>query len=116
MKQNNIDLIEFPAVSIKDISAVKDFYAKVFDWKFQDWGDDYIDTKSSGVACGFNADPTHRPSKPLVVIYTEEIESSKQKIISAGGKITKDIFSFPGGKRLHFTDFAGNELAVWSDK
>lgn len=116
MKQNNIDLIEFPAESIKEISAVKDFYTKVFGWDFQDWGEDYIDTKSGGIACGFNADMAHRPSKPLVVIYTEDIELLKQKVISSGGKITKDTFSFPGGKRFHFTDLAGNELAVWSDK
>lgn len=116
MKQNKIDLIEFPAESIKDISAAKNFYANVFGWNFQDLDEDYIDTKSSGVACGFNADPSHRPSKPLVVVYSEDIESSKQKVVSSGGKITKDIFSFPGGKRFHFTDLAGNELAAWSDK
>lgn len=116
MKQYKIDLIEFPAKSIQDISNIKNFYTKVFNWDFQDWGKDYIDTKSSGTACGFNADQTNRPSKPLVVIYAKNIESTKQKIISSGGKITKDIFSFPGGKRFHFTDIAGNELAVWSDK
>ena len=25
-------------------------------------------------------------------------------------------FSFPGGRRFHFTDPGGTELAVWSDK
>jgi predicted enzyme related to lactoylglutathione lyase len=40
----------------------------------------------------------------------------KNKIIFARGSITKDIFSFPGGKRFHFVDPSENELAVWSDK
>ena len=36
--------------------------------------------------------------------------------LEAAGKITREIFAFPGGRRFHFKDPAGNELAVWSDK
>jgi predicted enzyme related to lactoylglutathione lyase len=32
-----------------------------------------------------------------------------------GGHIAKLIFPFPGGRRFHFTEPAGNEFAVWSD-
>ncbi|VVT23323.1 Glyoxalase family protein [Marinobacter salarius] len=34
------------------------------------------------------------------------------------GKINhtmQDIFSFPGGRRFHFSDPNGNEYAVWSE-
>ncbi|MCL5974973.1 MAG: VOC family protein, partial [Gammaproteobacteria bacterium] len=31
------------------------------------------------------------------------------------GKIPQVIFSFPGGRRFHFTDPNGNEYAVWSE-
>jgi predicted enzyme related to lactoylglutathione lyase len=34
---------------------------------------------------------------------------------SAGGTIARPIFSFPGGRRFHFVDPAGNELAVWGE-
>jgi predicted enzyme related to lactoylglutathione lyase len=38
------------------------------------------------------------------------------KVAASGGTIVKEIFSFPGGRRFHFTDPSGNELAIWSDK
>ena len=52
----------------------------------------------------------------LVVLYHKDLDLIKNKIVESGGRISKDIFSFPGGRRFHFTDPAGNELAVWSDK
>jgi predicted enzyme related to lactoylglutathione lyase len=33
-----------------------------------------------------------------------------------GGRIVQEIFEFPGGRRFHFRDPSGNELAVWSDR
>jgi len=34
---------------------------------------------------------------------------------AAGGEITHPIFAFPGGRRFHFRDPSGNDLAVWSE-
>lgn len=116
MKESNkIDFVEFPAGSASDVSEAKRFYGAVFEWSFKDWGEDYIDTTSSGMGSGFNADPDHRPTYPLVVIHVADLETALTRILAAGGKITKDIFSFPGGRRFHFKDPIGNELAVWSD-
>ena len=42
-------------------------------------------------------------------------KAQEAKIRQAGGKIVKPIFSFPGGRRFHFSDPSGNELAVWSE-
>lgn len=115
-RANQVDFIEFPAKSVAGVAKAKTFYAETFGWSFQDWGDDYADTSSSGVSSGFNADPEHRPAKPLVVIYAPDLDEARAKVVSAGGKITKDIFAFPGGKRFHFVDPCGNELAAWSDR
>ena len=52
----------------------------------------------------------------LVVLYHENLEEIQERIISVGGIISKEIFEFPGGKRFHFTDPSGNELAIWSEK
>ena len=113
---NQIDFIEFPADSVASLQKAKAFYSETFGWSFKDWGDDFADTSSSGVGSGINADPTHRPTKPLVVIYTPDLDAAYGKVVAAGGKITKETFSFPGGKRFHFTDPCGNELAAWSDR
>ncbi|MGN6521122.1 MAG: VOC family protein [Dokdonella sp.] len=71
-------------------------------------------TPSSGVGSGINADATHRPPHPLAVIHARDLEGTRSRVIAAGGEITREIFAFPGGRRFHFRDPAGNELAVWS--
>lgn len=115
-REHRVDFIEVPAKSIESLKASQSFYQSVFGWSFQQGGDDYIDTSGSGVGFGVNADSTHRPKAPLVVLFASDLERSLERVVEAGGKITKDIFAFPGGRRFHFRDPAGNELAIWSDK
>ena len=52
---------------------------------------------------------------PLVVIYVDDLAATEKQIRDAGGKITKNAFSFPGGSRFHFADPDGNELAAWTE-
>ena len=111
---NHVDLIEFPVKSVGELQSSKQFFSQVFGWKFQDWGEDYVDTKDSGVSTGLIADPQSQASMPLTVIYVDGLEEAYRKIVDAGGMITKEIFSFPGGRRFHFKEPSGNELAVWS--
>jgi predicted enzyme related to lactoylglutathione lyase len=113
---NCFDFIEFPAGNVKDSNKLKDFYKNLFGWSYNDWGDKYCDTHSSGLSSGINADPRHRPRHPLAIIYAIDLEGVREKVIESRGVITQEIFSFPGGRRFHFTDPSGNELAVWSDK
>ena len=78
------------------------------------YGDDYADTDGSGVYSGINAEnPT---PTPLVIVYVMNLQQAYSKVKAAGGSITKEIFDFPGGKRFHFTDSSGNQLAIWSDR
>ena len=49
------------------------------------------------------------------MIYALDLEAQERRVKQAGGAIVRAIFSFPGGRRFHFTDPSGNELAVWSD-
>jgi predicted enzyme related to lactoylglutathione lyase len=115
-RENCIDFLEFPAEDVGRLIQAKDFYKKIFNWSYKDWGDDYSDTQSSGLSSGINADPGHRPKYPLAVIYALDLEAVREKVVELNGVITREIFSFPGGRRFHFKDPAGNELAVWSDK
>ena len=108
-----IDYIEFPGA---DLPALKRFYQDVFGWVFTDYGPDYTSFADGRIAGGFTKETQPRPLGPLVVIYADDLAAVQQKIQSANGKIVKPIFEFPGGKRFHFTDPSGNELAVWSDK
>jgi predicted enzyme related to lactoylglutathione lyase len=108
-----IDYIELPTT---DISAAKAFYTGVFGWKTQDWGPDYTSFEDGRLAGGFRKEAEVTPGGPLVVLYAVDLEAVAAAVPSHGGAIVKEIFSFPGGRRFHFTDPSGNELAVWSDK
>jgi predicted enzyme related to lactoylglutathione lyase len=111
-KDNHINYIEFKA---KDLERTKEFYSKCFDWTFTDYGATYIAFSNSGLEGGFEKTENDIVNGVLIVLYHNDLKLIKGKIIAAGGKITKDIFSFPGGRRFHFLDPSGNELAVWSE-
>jgi len=111
-----INYVEFPAT---DISATKAFFEKAFNWTFEDYGPEYTAFSNAGLDGGFfKSELTASTAKgsALIVFYSEALEKTESKILEAGGTIVKPIFSFPGGRRFHFSDPNGNEYAVWSDK
>ena len=111
-----IDYLELPA---RDFDAVQAFYEKAFGWKFTDYGPDYRAFNDGKIDGGFYKSENRSSTEngaALIILYAFALEQTKETVISSGGKILKDIFSFPGGRRFHFTDPNGNELAVWSDK
>ena len=109
MPNLKIVYLELPA---NELAASRNFYANLFGWSFQDYGPTYAAFTESGTEGGFNADPAERTKAPLPVIESQNLEETEQSVLKAGGKITLPIFSFPGGRRFHFTDPAGNELAI----
>ena len=44
-----------------------------------------------------------------------DLKATEAAIIAAGGSIVVPTFEFPGGRRFHFSDGAGNVLGVWSE-
>ena len=114
-KQNNgrIDYIEFPAM---DVAKTKVFYQDVFGWKFTDYGPDYTSFEDGRLSGGFTKESRVMRGGALIVLYASDLTTTERKVRDAGGVIVKDAFSFPGGRRFHFTDPSGNELAVWSEK
>lgn len=114
-KNNKINYIEIPA---KNIEATKAFFSDVFDWSFVDYGPDYCSFFAQGVDGGFFKSDlvvSTKKGSPLIVLYSNLLETIQEKIEAFGGKIIKPIFSFPGGRRFHFSDPNGNEFAVWSE-
>jgi predicted enzyme related to lactoylglutathione lyase len=109
---NHINYIEFKA---NDLGAIKKFYSTVFGWEFTDYGDEYVAFSNSGLEGGFEFSEEPISNGALIVLYHDKLEETQQKVESAGGIISVPIFSFPGGRRFHFIDPAGNELAVWSE-
>ena len=109
---NHINYIEFKA---HDLKAIKTFYSKAFGWKFTDYGDSYIAFEDSGLQGGFEKTSQPITNGVLVVLYHNNLEEIRERLIQLGATIAVDIFSFPGGKRFQFFDPSGNELAIWSE-
>ncbi|MGB4811953.1 MAG: VOC family protein [Methylophilaceae bacterium] len=110
-----LNYVEFPA---NNISETKRFFESAFDWTFVDYGNDYAAFSNEGLDGGFyraNACSNTQNGGALLVFYSNNLEATQAKIKAAGGRIIKDIFDFPGGRRFQFTEPSGNEFAAWSD-
>lgn len=109
-QNNHINYVEFKATNLEDI---KKFYSTCFAWEFTDYGPNYVAFANSGLEGGFEKTDDPIVNGVLVVLYHKDLDVIKKKIVAAGGKISVDTFSFPGGQRFQFLDPSGNELAVW---
>ena len=107
-----IDYIEF---KVDDVGVAKTFYTSVFGWKFTDYGPDYSSFEDGRLSGGLDGGKQGSRGGALVVIYAKALEAVREAVIFAGGEVVVETHDFPGGRRFHFTDPAGNELAVWSD-
>ena len=112
-QDRRIDYIEF---AVLDLEEAKRFYATVFGWSFTDYGPDYTSFADGRLAGGFFKAEAVQPGGPLVVVYALDLEQVEETVVTNGGTIIKETFEFPGGRRFHFRDPSGYELAVWSDK
>jgi predicted enzyme related to lactoylglutathione lyase len=111
-RNSTVDYIEFPTT---DMEATKRFYTLVFGWVFEDYGPDYASFRDGRTWGGFFSSDKVGASSPLVVIYADDLVAMEARVTGAGGRITKEAFDFPGGRRFHFADPGGNELAVWTE-
>jgi len=112
-KHHSLNYIEFPA---EDLAAVKKFYSASFGWVFTDYGPEYMAFSDGVLEGGFTKGKVSGDAGPLVILYSEDLPASLETVQKNGGTIAQPIYDFPGGKRFHFVDPAGNHLAVWSDK
>lgn len=116
MSENvRINYVELPAA---DLGAIESFYKNAFGWSFTSYGPEYLafnDGQNNGGFYRANRSSSTENGAALIVLYATDLEACEQSVFDAGGRIIKPIFSFPGGRRFHFADPNGNELAVWSE-
>ena len=96
-KDKRIDYIEF---NVSDIGRARS----------------YCEFSDGGLKGGFTSEGEVRSGGPLVILFADNLADALKRVEKAGGKILKPVFSFPGGRRFHFADPDGYELAVWSDQ
>jgi predicted enzyme related to lactoylglutathione lyase len=112
-RHHSIDYIEFSAT---DLGSTRRFYEQAFGWSFNEYGPNYLGIQNGqgGEAGGITRSEAVKAGGPLVILYSEDLEDSLRRVVAAGGQVTEEPFAFPGGRRFHFEDPGGNELAVWS--
>jgi predicted enzyme related to lactoylglutathione lyase len=113
MSDARIDYVELPSATAHELTRA--FYAKAFGWAFSDYGPTYAATTNGMTDVGLQGDPSGALAAPLPVVRVGDLEAAFDSVVKAGGTIAKPIFAFPGGRRFHFIDPGGNELAVWSE-
>ena len=114
-EHEKLNYVEFASA---DLAATKAFFEAVFQWSFVDYGPEYTAFSGQGLDGGFFKADMHSSTAngaALLVFYSNDLEATLAKVAQAGGTIVEPIFSFPGGRRFHFTEPSGNEFAVWSD-
>ena len=104
-----ICFVELPA---RSLAPTKAFYAAAFGLSMTDFGPTYACTLTGDVDLGLQGDGADATQAPLAVLQVAMLEATEAAVRAAGGVITKPAFSFPGGRRFHFRDPAGNELAA----
>jgi predicted enzyme related to lactoylglutathione lyase len=115
-RHHTFDYVELAA---PDIAATKQFYAEAFGWEFTDYGPDYSGIRrpaGEGEMGGLNPAGSGGAGLPLVIVYSDDLDATYAAVRAAGATIDQEIFEFPGGRRFHFTDPAGNALAVWQQQ
>lgn len=113
MKQRyQIDYLEFPSSAAR---TSRQFFADAFGWSFTDYGPSYVGIDDAGIDAGMDGG-ADRTAAPLAVIRTADLELAEREVLAAGGIITRAAYDFPGGRRFHFREPGGNELAVWIEK
>lgn len=114
-EDRRIDYVEFHAA---DFDAVEAFYSATFGWTFTDYGPEYRAFNDGRLDGGFRQGASKSriaDGAALVILYADDLEATRDRVVEHGGSISEEIFSFPGGRRFHFLDPHGNELAVWSE-
>jgi predicted enzyme related to lactoylglutathione lyase len=106
-----LDYLELP---VQSVAGAQGFYGAAFGWRFTGYGPDYAAHEDGPCQLGLNgAAEGHRSAAILPVIRVDNIETARAAVLAAGGTLTLDIFAFPGGRRFHFTDPEGLELACY---
>ena len=119
MRESLKSTIDYIEMASRHLAETKKFFSALLGWSFQDYGPDYASFDDGRMTGGFFASEKTAgvdAGAPLVVFYHPELEKMLAEVKKLGGKITREIFEFPGGRRFHFREPGGGEFAIWSDK
>src|SRR3954468_1008831 len=107
--------IDYVEIYVDDVAAAKTFYREAFGWRFNDYGETYSGIQApdgDGELGGLTVGET-RGASPLVLVISEDLDTSLDAVRTAGGEVVEGPYPYPGGRRFHFRDPSGNVLGVF---
>ena len=114
-------------IQAEDPERAMKFYADVFGWTFQQWGDQKYwmtmtadkDSKEPGINGGLLPRPAKTTPQEcgtnafVCTVQVENFDESAKKIEAAGGKVAMPKFAIPGmAWQGYFLDTEGNTFGV----
>jgi len=108
--------IDYVELASNDIAATSAFLGAAFDWGFVDYGPEYKGFTEAGIDGGIDGSAERPPGAPLVILKADDLDAALDKVVAAGGVITRAPYAFPGGRRFYFREPGGNQMAVWAEK
>lgn len=106
---DKLDYIEFPSTNRAKTS---DFFRDAFGWAMISYGPDYDALDGAGIDGGIDQ-AEERVAVTMAVVRTDDLDAAEARVIAAGGVLTRSQFDYPGGRRFHFREPGGNEMAVY---
>ena len=105
-------------IKVKDLKIARDFYGKIFGWKFEDMGPEYLVFKTgNGVGGGLVLSKETWSDGPFLLhIEVVDIPAILKQTASSGGKVVKEKTEIGGGFGYYALtrDPSGNLIGLWS--
>jgi predicted enzyme related to lactoylglutathione lyase len=105
-------------IKVKDLKIAQEFYGKIFGWKAQDMGPNYLGfSTGNSVGGGFELNDKNWPDGPITLyIKVDDIPATLKQIAPAGGKIVKDKTEIGNdfGFYALLRDPFENLIGIWS--
>ena len=103
--------LNYVELTVADVAPAKAFYEQAFGWSLTDYGPEYAGGDTGGSELGLSTGEAARP--PLRGVADDDLEAALESVTRLGAEIVVPIFAFPGGRRFHFRDPGGNEVACF---
>jgi predicted enzyme related to lactoylglutathione lyase len=100
----------------RDTAALKGFYGKLFDWKFEDMTEmpyTIVDPGGeNGLRGGIGADPSGGAGHVTFYVSVEELDRSLARVEELGGKTLVGPMDIPNGRIAHVADPEGHMVGL----
>lgn len=102
---------------VNDPARAKQFYRRIFDWKFDEAYPGYTMITTGGVAGGMMARPAQSPMAALNTYFqVDDLADTLRRVVEAGGQVIVPKTEIPPGWFAMFLDLDGIAIGIVETK